>query len=81
MNLHYKISPGIGLSDNQAMEIRYFKSFAAMRQASVVCGGGDNTQRRAGDLKEVDDKQFPHDTRSKAYFPDDSETIGDRQWQ
>jgi hypothetical protein len=84
MNLHYKISPGIDLSDNQAMEIRCLKASQAMRQASVVCGGSDGIQRWAGDLKEVNDKQFPDNTSSKAYFPDDSEMIdngdGDKRW-
>jgi hypothetical protein len=39
MNLHYKISPGIDLSDNQAVETRWFKSFAAYETASVESGG------------------------------------------
>jgi hypothetical protein len=41
MNLHYKISPGIGLSDNQVVEIRCFESFTAYGTASVECSGGD----------------------------------------
>jgi hypothetical protein len=32
MNLHYKISPGIGLSNNQAVEIRGLKASQLMRQ-------------------------------------------------
>src|SRR4051812_25400361 len=32
MNLHYKISPGIGLSDNQVVEIRCLKASQLMRQ-------------------------------------------------
>jgi hypothetical protein len=31
MNLHYKISPGIGLSDNQAVEIRCLEASQLMR--------------------------------------------------
>jgi hypothetical protein len=42
MNLHYKISPGIDLSDNQAVEIRCLKSFAAYETASIECCGGGN---------------------------------------
>jgi hypothetical protein len=53
MNLHYKISPGIDLSDNRAVEIRWFKSFTAYETASVESGGGGGgvVQRRAGDLR------------------------------
>jgi hypothetical protein len=77
MNPHHKISPGIGLSDNQAMEIRY-KSFAATKQTSVVCGGGGggNIQQRTG---EADNKQFQMMKAPRAYFPDDSEMIDNRQ--
>jgi hypothetical protein len=32
MNLHHKISPGIGLSNNQAVEIRCLKALQLMRQ-------------------------------------------------
>jgi hypothetical protein len=39
MNLHYKISPGIGLNNNRVVEI-CFKSFAAYETASVERGGG-----------------------------------------
>ncbi|KAJ7732100.1 hypothetical protein B0H14DRAFT_2639932 [Mycena olivaceomarginata] len=46
-----KISPGIGLSDNRAVEIRWFKSFAVYETASVESGGGGGVvQQRAGDL-------------------------------
>jgi hypothetical protein len=69
MNLHYKISPGINLSNNQAMEIRCLKASQLMRQANVVCGGGGGIQRQVGDLKEVDSKQFPDDTSSENLFP------------
>jgi hypothetical protein len=49
-----------------------------MRQASVVCDGdGGDIQRCTGDLEEVNNKQVPGDTSSKAYFPDDSEMIDD----
>jgi hypothetical protein len=55
MNLHYKISPGIDLSDNRAVEIRWFKSFTAYETASVESGGGGGgggvVQQRAGDLR------------------------------
>jgi hypothetical protein len=50
LNLHYKISPGVDLSDNQAVEIRWFKSFAAYETASIESGGGGVIQRRARDL-------------------------------
>jgi hypothetical protein len=69
MNLHYKISPGIGLSNNQAMEMRCLKALQLMRQASVVCGGGGGIKRQTGDLEEVDNKQFPDGTSSKSLFP------------
>jgi hypothetical protein len=51
MNLHYKISPRIGLSDNRAVEIRCFKSFTAYETASIESGGGGgDVQRRIRDL-------------------------------
>jgi hypothetical protein len=68
MNLHYNISPGIGLKDNRAMEIRCLKVLQLRRQASVVCGGV-GVQRQTGDLKRVDNRQFPDDTSSKSLFP------------
>jgi hypothetical protein len=68
MNLHYKISPGIGLSDDQAMEIRCLKALQLMRQA-IVCGGSGGIQRWTGDLEKVNNKQFPDDTSSESLFP------------
>jgi hypothetical protein len=44
MNLHYKISLGIDLSDDRAVEIRCFKSFAAYETASIESGGGGAVQ-------------------------------------
>jgi hypothetical protein len=43
-----------------------------MRQASVVCGGGDggvDVWWHTGDLKEVNNKQFLDDTSSESLFP------------
>jgi hypothetical protein len=51
MNLHYKISPGIGLSDDRAVEIGRFKSFTAYETASIESGGGGVVRRHAGDLR------------------------------
>jgi hypothetical protein len=51
MNLHYKISPGIGLSDNRVVEIRCFKSFATYKKASVERGGDGVVRRHAGELR------------------------------
>jgi hypothetical protein len=70
MNLHYKISPGIGLSDNRAVEIRCFKSFTAYETASIESGGGGDIQQHTGDLREVNNKQFQMIEALKAYFPD-----------
>jgi hypothetical protein len=47
MNLHYKISPGIGLSDNRAVEIRFLKALQLMRQQVlrvVVVVSSDDVQ-------------------------------------
>jgi hypothetical protein len=56
------------------MQSRCLKALQLMRQASVVCSGG-GIQRRTGDLKEVDNKQFQTIQARKAYFPEDSETM------
>jgi hypothetical protein len=50
---------------------KLFKSFAAYETTSIECGGGDDIQRRTGDLREVDNKQFQMREAPKAYFPDD----------
>jgi hypothetical protein len=47
MNLHYKISPGIGLSDDQALKIRCLKASQLMRQqvlSVVVVATFNNVQ-------------------------------------
>jgi hypothetical protein len=49
MNLHYNISPGIGLSDNRVVEIRWFKALQLMRQqvlrvVVVVVSSNDDKQ-------------------------------------
>jgi hypothetical protein len=65
---------------NRAMEIRCLKASQLMRQASVVCGGGGSgVQRQAGDLEEVNNKQFPDDTSSKSLFPRRLQDDGDEQ--
>jgi hypothetical protein len=51
------------------MEIRCLKASQLMSQTSVVCGGSGGAQRQTGDLKEVDDKQFPDNTSSESLFP------------
>jgi hypothetical protein len=48
-----------------------FKSFAAYETTSIECGGGGDVRQRAGDLREVDDKQIQMIEAPKAYFPDD----------
>jgi hypothetical protein len=55
MNLHYKISPGVDLSDNRAVEIRWFKSFAAYETASVESGGSGGVVS-SNDVQETSDR-------------------------
>jgi hypothetical protein len=70
MNLHYKILPGIALSDNRAVEIRCLKASQLMRQQvlrMVVVVSSNNVQETSNRSAI---KQFQMIEALVAYFPD-----------
>jgi hypothetical protein len=70
MNLHYKISPGIGLSDDQAVEIRCLKALQLLRQQvlRVVVVVSSNDVQETSDRSTI--KQSQTIEAPIAYFPD-----------
>jgi hypothetical protein len=70
MNLRYKISPGIGLSNNRAVEIRCLKALQLMRQqvSRVVVVVSSNDVQETSERSTI--KQFQMIEAPVAYFPD-----------